>query len=210
MDRNLQGSQFVEWPTIPLAVFRRVHDILPDERRRPGPGYDHSGPIASFVRRGRRTKPGRPTEDFETGEGALRIKLEAAFPLEWEVMMAEGTARRTTAAARGADEGEGQQLLPLAWGDMEGLIRANQTLIDRTSELSRAWLACWQEQLAEGMELAREVLDRQGTFVRTSLERLNAQVSQSAELASGMVDGYIAPLRESAGKAAKQTTGPAA
>jgi hypothetical protein len=93
---------------------------------------------------------------------------------------------------------------------MEGLIRANQTLIDRTSELSRAWRACWQEQLAEGMELAREVLDRQGTFVRTSLERLNAQVSQSAELASGMVDGYIAPLRESAGKAAKQTTGPAA
>jgi hypothetical protein len=126
-------------------------------------------------------------------------------------MMAEGTARRTTAAARGAaDDGEGQQLLPLAWGDMEGLIRANQTLIDRTSELSRAWLACWQEQLAEGMELAREVLERQGTFVRSSLERLNAQASQSAELASGMVDGYIAPLRESAGKAAEQTTGPAA
>jgi hypothetical protein len=126
-------------------------------------------------------------------------------------MMAENTARRTTAAARGAaDDGEGRQLLPLAWGDMEGLIRANQTLIDRTSELSRAWLACWQEQLAEGMELAREVLERQGTFARTSLERLNAQTSRSAELASGMVDGYIAPLRESAGKAAEQTTGPAA
>jgi hypothetical protein len=125
-------------------------------------------------------------------------------------MMAEGTARRTTAAARGiADEGKGQ-LLPLAWGDMEGLIRANRTLIDGTSELSRAWLACWQEQLAEGMELAREVLERQGTFVRSSLERLNAQASQSAEFASGMVDGYIAPLRESAGKAAEQTTGPAA
>jgi hypothetical protein len=126
-------------------------------------------------------------------------------------MMAEGTARRTTAAARGAaDDGEGQQLLPLAWGDMEGLIRANQTLIDRTCELSRAWLACWQEQLAEGMELAREVLERQDTFVRTSLERLNAQTSRSAELASGMVDGCIAPLRESFGKVAEQTTGPAA
>ena len=79
-----------------------------------------------------------------------------------------------------------------------------------TSELNRAWLACWQEQLAEGMELAREVLERQGTFARTSLERLNAQASRSAELASGMVDGYIAPLRESAGKAAEQTTRPAA
>ena len=123
--------------------------------------------------------------------------------------MAEKTARQATTAGHGTDDGEGQ-FLPPAWGDMEGLIRANQTLIDRTSELSRAWLACWQEQLAEGMELAREVLDRQGTFVRTSLERLNAQVSQSAELASGMVDGYIAPLRESAGKAAEQTTGPAA
>jgi hypothetical protein len=126
-------------------------------------------------------------------------------------MMAENTARRASAAARGAaDDGEGRQLLPLARGDMEGLIRANRALIDGTSELSRAWLACWQEQLAEGMELAREVLERQGTFVRTSLERLNAQASQSAEFASGMVDGYIAPLRESAGKAAEQTTGPAA
>ena len=125
--------------------------------------------------------------------------------------MAENTARRTTAAARGAaDDGEGRQLLPLAWGDMEGLIRANLALIDGTSELSRAWLACWQEQLAEGMELAREVIERQGTFARTSLERLNAQTSRSAELASGMVDGYIAPLRESAGKAAEQTTRPAA
>ena len=121
--------------------------------------------------------------------------------------MAENTARRTTAAARGAaDDGEGRQLLPLAWGDMEGLIRANQALIDRTSELSRAWLACWQEQLAEGMELAREVLERQGTFARSSLERLNAQATRSAELASGMVDGCFAPLRESAGQAAERAT----
>ena len=120
--------------------------------------------------------------------------------------MAEKTARRTTAAARGAaDDGEGQ-LLPLAWGDMEGLIRANRALIDGTSELGRAWLACWQEQLAEGMELAREVLERQGTFARSSLERLNAQATRSAELASGMVDGYFAPLRESAGQAAERTT----
>ena len=120
--------------------------------------------------------------------------------------MAEDTARRTTAAAGGtADDGE-EQLLPLAWGNMECLIRANQTLIDRTSDLSRAWLACWQEQLAEGMELAREVLDRQGTFVRSSLERLNAQASQSAELTSGMVGGYLAPLRESAGQAAERAT----
>ena len=133
------------------------------------------------------------------------MKLEATHPHEREVMMAEETKRPATTAARGtADDGEGQQLLPLAWGDMEGLIRANQTLIDRTSELSRAWLACWQEQFAEGMELSREVLERQGTFVRSSLERLNAQATRSAELTSGMVDGYFAPLRESAGQATER------
>jgi hypothetical protein len=120
--------------------------------------------------------------------------------------MAEETARRASAAARGAaDDGEGQ-LLPPAWGDMDGLIRANRALVDGTSELGRAWLACWQEQLAEGMELAREALERQGTFARSSLERLNGQATRSAELASGMVDGCFAPLRESAGQAAERAT----
>ena len=79
-------------------------------------------------------------------------------------------------------------------------------MIDGTSELSRAWLACWQEQLAEGMELAREVLERQGTFARSSLERLNGQATRSAELTSGMVDGYFAPPRESAGLATERAT----
>ena len=117
--------------------------------------------------------------------------------------MAEETARRASAAARGAaDDGEAQ-FLALARGNVEGLIRANQALIDSTSELSRAWLACWQEQLAEGTELAREVLERQGTFARSSLERLSAQATRSAELTSGMVDGYLAPPRESTGQAAE-------
>jgi hypothetical protein len=120
--------------------------------------------------------------------------------------MAEETARRASAAARGAaDDGEAQ-FLALARGNVEGLIRANRALIDGTSELGRAWLACWQEQLAEGMELAREVLERQGTFARSSLERLNGQAARSAELASGMVDGCFAPLRESAGQAAERAT----
>ena len=120
--------------------------------------------------------------------------------------MAEETARRATAAARGtADDGEAQ-FLALARGSTEGLTRANRALIDSTSELSRAWLAYWQEQFAEGMELAREVLERQGTFARSSLERLNAQATRSAELASGMVDGCFAPLRESAGQAAERAT----
>jgi hypothetical protein len=120
--------------------------------------------------------------------------------------MAEETARRASAAARGAvDDGEAQ-FLALTRGNVEGLIRANRAMIDGTSELGRAWLACWQEQLAEGMELAREVLERQGTFARSSLERLNGQAARSAELASGMVDGCFAPLRESAGQAAERAT----
>ena len=123
--------------------------------------------------------------------------------------MAEETARRATAAARGAAEGGKEQFLSVDWGNMEGLIRANRALIDGTSELSRAWLACWQDQFAEGMELAREVLERQGTFARSSLERLNAQATRSAELTSGMVDGYFAPLRESAGQATERATRPA-
>jgi hypothetical protein len=125
-------------------------------------------------------------------------------------MMAEETARRTTAAPRGTgDDGE-EQFLALARGNMEGLIRANQALIDSTSELSRSWLVCWQEQLAEGMELARVVLERQGVFVRSSLERLNAQATRSAELTSGMADRYFVPLREHASRATEQTTQPAA
>jgi len=92
---------------------------------------------------------------------------------------------------------------------MEGLIRANQALVDSTSELGRAWLVCWQEQFVEGMALTREVLERQGTFVRSSLERLNAQATRSAEVTSGMVDGYFAPLRESADKATERATRPA-
>jgi hypothetical protein len=120
--------------------------------------------------------------------------------------MAEETARRASAAARGAaDDGEAQ-FLALARGNVEGLTRANRALIDGTSELGRAWLACWQEQLAEGMELAREVLERQGTFARSSLGRLNAQATRSAELASGMVDGCFAPPREGAGQAAERAT----
>ena len=120
--------------------------------------------------------------------------------------MAEETARRASAAARGAaDDGEAQ-FLALARGNVEGLTRANRALIDGTSELGRAWLACWQEQLAEGMELAREVLERQGTFARSSLGRLNAQATRSAELTSGMVDGCFAPPRESAGQATERAT----
>jgi hypothetical protein len=115
-------------------------------------------------------------------------------------------ARQATVAARGTVGNGEEQLLALTRGNMEGLIRANQALIDSTSELSRAWLACWQEQLAEGMELAREVLERQNTFARSSLERLNGQAARSAELASGMVDGCFAPLRESAGQAAERAT----
>ena len=124
--------------------------------------------------------------------------------------MAEETARRTTTAARGTgDDGE-EQFLALARGNMEGLILANQALIDITSDLNHSWLVCWQEQFAEGMELARVVLERQGVFVRSSLERLNAQATRSAELTSGMADGCFAPLRERAGRATEQTTQPAA
>ncbi len=118
-------------------------------------------------------------------------------------------ARQATAAPRGTVGNGEEQLLALTRGNMEGLIRANQALIDSTSELSRVWLVCWQEQFAEGMEVAREVLERQSTFVRSSLERMNVEARRSAELTTGMVDGYFTPLRESAGKATERATRPA-
>jgi hypothetical protein len=117
-------------------------------------------------------------------------------------------ARQATAAPRGTVGNGEEQLLALTRGNMEGLIRANQALIDSTSELSRAWLVCWQEQVAEGMEVAREVLERQSTFVRSSLERMNVEAMRSAELTTGMVDGYFAPLREGAGQATERATRP--
>jgi hypothetical protein len=117
-------------------------------------------------------------------------------------------ARQATAAPRGTVGNGEEQLLALTRGNMEGLIRANQALIDSTSELSRVWLVCWQEQFAEGMEVAREVLERQSTFVRSSLERMNVEAMRSAELTTGMVDGYFAPLREGAGQATERATRP--
>ncbi len=124
--------------------------------------------------------------------------------------MAKETAGRATAAERGTGDDSEEQYLAFARDNMDSLIRANQALVDSTSELSRAWFACWQEQFVEGMELTREVLERQGTFVRSSLERMTAQATRSAEVTSGMVDGYFAPLRESAGKATERATRPAA
>jgi len=112
--------------------------------------------------------------------------------------MAERTTEEAQAAARQAAIAGGEdRFLTLARGDAEGLVRANQALADGASELGRAWLVCWQEQVAEGMELARAVLERQGAFLRCSLERMTAQATRNAELTSGMIDGCFAPLRPS-------------
>jgi hypothetical protein len=119
-------------------------------------------------------------------------------------------ARQPAATARGTAAEGGEQLLSPTRGNMEGLVRANQALVDSTSELNRAWLLFWQEQFAEGMEVAREMLERQDAVVRSSLERMTAQATRSAELTTGMVDGYFAPLRENVGKATEQATRPAA
>ena len=112
--------------------------------------------------------------------------------------MAERTTEKALENARQATIAGGEeQFLTLARGDMEGLVRANRALADGASELGRAWLVCWQEQVAEGMELARAMLERQGAFLRSSLERMTAQAARNAELTSGMVDGCFAPPRPS-------------
>ena len=110
--------------------------------------------------------------------------------------MAERTTEKALENARQATTADGEErFLTLARGDVEGLVRANRALADGASELGRAWLVCWQEQLAEGMELARAVLERQGAFLRSSLERMTTQAARNAELTSGMIDGCFAPLR---------------
>jgi hypothetical protein len=118
--------------------------------------------------------------------------------------MAERTTEKALENARQATIAGGEErFLTLARGDVEGLVRANRALADGASELGRAWLVCWQEQVAEGMELARAVLERQGAFLRSSLERMTTQATRNAELTSGMIDGCFAPLRP--GKAAERT-----
>jgi hypothetical protein len=110
--------------------------------------------------------------------------------------MAERTTEKALENARQATTADGEErFLTLARGDMEGLVRANRALADGASELGRAWLVCWQEQVAEGMELARAVLERQGAFLRSSLERMTTQAARNAELTSGMIDGCFAPPR---------------
>jgi len=110
--------------------------------------------------------------------------------------MAERTTEKALENARQATIAGGEErFLTLTRGDVEGLVRANQALADGASELGRAWLVCWQEQVAEGMELARAVLERQGAFLRSSLERMTTQAARNAELTSGMIDGCFAPPR---------------
>src|SRR3954454_18676451 len=112
--------------------------------------------------------------------------------------MAEGVTEETRGAVRQATAADGEQrLLTLARGDMGGLGRANPALAHGTSDLGRAWLVFLQERVAEGMELARAVLERQGAFLRSSLERRTTQAARHAELTTGMIDGYFAPLRPS-------------
>src|SRR3954453_10282423 len=110
--------------------------------------------------------------------------------------MAEGVTEETRGAVRQATAADGEQrLLTLARGDMGGLVRANQALADGASELGRAWLVCWQEQVAEGGELARAVGERQGAFPHPHLGRVAKQAARNAEPTSGMIDGCFAPLR---------------
>src|SRR3954469_16615462 len=101
--------------------------------------------------------------------------------------MAEGVTEETRGAVRQATAADGEQrLLTLARGDMGGLVRANQALADGASELGRAWLFCWEGQVAEWMELARAGRERQGACLRSSLERMTTQATRNAELTASM------------------------
>lgn len=123
----------------------------------------------------------------------LRQAGQEASEATREIM---GRGLWVVAQREGAAEGR-EEFLSLIRDNMEDRAGAGQALVSAASELGYTWLVFWQEQFAEGMKAACEALERQNAFTRASLERAQALMTQSAELAAKMIAGSLQPLQES-------------
>jgi hypothetical protein len=124
-------------------------------------------------------------------------------------------ARRTSETAAGGYD----QLSILGQDNVEGMARASQALLKGASDLGSLWASYWSEQLSTGMEAMRslaechgwdEAVTVQNEFARTSLERVCSQTVRSAEVTVEMLTSSLAPLQETARRAAERTHRPMA
>jgi hypothetical protein len=86
----------------------------------------------------------------------------------------------------------------------EAMARAGNAVLQGTSELGNAWMSFWNDQASEGIRTLRalaecrtlqETLEIQNEFARTSLERLCANTTKTAELTAQMVNNGLGSVR---------------
>jgi hypothetical protein len=112
-----------------------------------------------------------------------------------------------------------QQLSILGRDNVESMARASQAMLKGASDLGSLWASYWNDQLSTGMQAMRslaechgwdEAVTVQNEFARTSLERVCSQTVRSAEVTVEMLTSSLAPLQETARRAAERTHRPMA
>jgi hypothetical protein len=134
---------------------------------------------------------------------------------------ARETVGKATDTAREASENAArgyEELSTLGRDNLESMARASQAMLKGASDLSSLWASYWNEQLSTGMQAVRslaechgwdEAVTVQSEFTRTSLERVRSQTVRSAEVTVEMLTSSLAPLQETARRAAERTHRPA-
>jgi hypothetical protein len=150
-----------------------------------------------------------------SAEKAQQTAREASEAASETVGKATDTARQASeTAARSYEE-----LSTLGQDNMESMARASQAMLKGASDLSSLWASYWNEQLATGMQAMRslaechgwdEAVTVQNEFARTSLDQVCSRTVRSAEVTVEMLTSSLAPLQETARRAAERTRWPMA
>ena len=151
--------------------------------------------------------------DKSTEKAQQQTAREATDAASEAVGKATDTARRASeTAARGYEE-----LSSLGRDNLESMARASQAMLKGATDLSSLWASYWNDQLSTGMQTMRslaechgwdEAVTVQNEFTRTSLDRVCSQTVRSAEVTAEMLTGGLAPLQETARRAAERTYRP--
>jgi hypothetical protein len=153
--------------------------------------------------------------DKSTEKAQQQTARDATDAASEMVGKATDTARQASeTAARGYE-----QLSILGRDNVESMARASQAMLKGASDLGSLWASYWNEQLSTGMQAMRslaechgwdEAVTVQNEFARTSLERVCSQTVRSAEVTVEMLTRSLAPLQETARRAAERTHRPMA
>jgi hypothetical protein len=153
--------------------------------------------------------------DKSTEKAQQQTAREATDAASEAIGKAAETARRASeTVAR-----DYEQFSTYGRENVEGMARVSQAMLRGAFDLSSLWASYWNEQLSTGMQAMRslaechgwdEAVTVQNEFARTSLERVCSQTVRSAEVTSEMLTSSLAPLQETARRAAERTYRPRA